>query len=326
MRKLYPLKFKPIFKDKVWGGQRLHKLFGKDFSPLPNCGESWEISGVKGNVSLVQNGFLEDNNLQELIEVYMGDLVGEKVFGQFGDTFPLLVKFLDTNDYLSIQVHPDDKIARERYKSKGKSEMWYVVHADPGAEIIAGFKHDVDPDTYLHHLENNTLKEILNVEEARPGDVFYIPAGRIHAIGSGITLCEIQQTSDITFRVYDWDRPGQDGKLRELHTDEALNALDFKSLPEYKTLYREETNGSAPLVDCPYFTTNLLNFNRKIQSDYFFLDSFVIFVCLEGDFRIVYPGGSEKVKNGEAVVLPAEIKAVELIPDKPCRVLESYIK
>lgn len=325
MRKLYPIKFRPVFKDKVWGGQRLKTMLGKDFDPLPNCGESWELSGIEGSVSVAGNGFLQENDLRELIEVYMGDLVGEKVFGKFGLQFPLLIKFLDTTQPLSVQVHPDDILAQKRHGSFGKTEMWYVMHAEPGAEIITGFKPGIDKAAYLHHLERNVLRDILNVEQAHAGDLFFIPAGRIHAIGAGVMLCEIQQSSDVTYRLYDWDRPGLDGKPRELHTEEALDAIDFSPIGAYKTPYQEQINRSANLLTCPYFTTNLLVFDKKIDSDYYFLDSFVVYICLEGSFTLSYPGGKESVKAGETLLLPAEIKQASFIPDERSRVLEVYI-
>ncbi len=326
MNTLYPIKLHSIFKDKVWGGTRMKTLLEKNFEPLPNCGESWEVSGVKDSISVISNGFLQGNTLEEAIEVYMGDLVGDGVFAAFGHQFPLLLKFIDTTQPLSIQVHPDTAMAWERHQSFGKTEMWYVVHAEEDAEIIVGFKPGVDKDTYLHHVKHNTLRDIMNVEQAIPGDVFFIPAGRIHAIGAGITLCEIQQTSDVTYRIYDWDRPGLDGKPRELHTDAAVDAIDFGDVDAYKTAYKEQLNGSAKLVSCPYFTTNLLVFDRKIEHDYVFLDSFVLYVCVEGSFTIVYPSGEEQVKTGDSVLLPAEIKQVELLPDTMCKVLEVYIK
>ncbi len=325
IRKLYPLKFKTIFKDKVWGGDRIKTLLGKDFSPLPNCGETWELSGLKANISVVNNGFLPGNELDELAEVYMADLVGEKIFEKYGINFPLLFKFIDTNDYLSIQVHPDDNTAEKRHQSQGKTEMWYVVHAEPDAEIITGFKKDTSKEEYLYHLENKTLKSILNIEKAEKGDVYYIPAGRVHAIGSGITLAEIQQASDITYRIYDWDRPASDGNMRKLHTDLALDVIDFKGYSQYKSLYRENLNQSAELVKCPYFTTNLIKFDKNIECDYYFLDSFVVFMCIEGHFSIVWKDGQEVVNCGDTVLIPADIKNLKLMPSKPSKFLETYI-
>jgi mannose-6-phosphate isomerase len=325
MKKLYPLKFKEIFKDKVWGGNRMGDLLGKQYAPMSNCGESWEISGLEGNVSEVKNGFLQGNDLLDLIEVYMGDLVGEKVFLRFGNSFPLLVKFLDTSDFLSVQVHPDDKQAASRHNSQGKTEMWYVLDAQPDSEIIVGVSKKVDPDKLLKHVENKTLNHILNSQKVLAGDVFFLPAGRIHAIGSGITLCEIQQSSDITYRIYDWDRPGMDGKPRELHLQQALDVIDFEVLPDYKTRYEPVLNGHVNLVKNPFFTTNLLTFERPLELDYFYVDSFIIYVCLDGSCTIKYPHGQEMISKGETILLPAEINNVELLPDIGCRIMESYI-
>ncbi|MBW6497741.1 MAG: class I mannose-6-phosphate isomerase [Bacteroidales bacterium] len=325
MQKLYPLKFQPVFKDKVWGGTRLKSLLGKDFAPLSNCGESWELCAFAEEVSVVSNGFLKGNELTEVIEIYMGDLVGDKVFDQFGLEFPLLVKFIDTNDYLSVQVHPDDATARKQHNANGKTEMWYIVDAQPGAEIIAGFKQNVNRQTVQKHIENNTLRELLLARPVKAGDVFFLPAGKVHAIGAGITLCEIQQASDVTYRLYDWDRPGLDGKPRELHIEKSLEVLDFKKASEFNLPYQPKPNGSVNLVKDQHFTTNLLNFDHKIESDYFMVDSFVLLVCLEGGFEIHYQGGSEKIGPGEVVLLPAELKQVSYIPFAPSRVLETYI-
>ena len=325
MHTIYPLRFRPIFKDKVWGGTRLKELLGKDFDPLPNCGESWELSGVDGSISIAAGGFLQDNNLKELIEVYMEDLVGEKVFARHGTQFPLLIKFLDTTEPLSVQVHPDDTLARARHGSLGKTEMWVVLHAEPGTEIITGFQQGVGREDYLGHLEKGRLRDILHVEKAMVGDVYFIPAGRIHAIGAGITLCEIQQSSDVTYRVYDWDRPGLDGRLRALHTEQALDAIDFSPVEAYKTPYSIVPNGSVNLVSCPYFTTNLLVFDQRIESDYYFLDSFVVYICLEGQCVLQYPGGKMVIRAGDTCLLPAEIKQMAFIPEAGrCRLLEVY--
>jgi len=325
MQKLYPLKFQPVFKDKVWGGTRLKTLFGKDFSPLANCGESWELAAFGSEDSVISNGFLKGNELSELLEVYMGELVGENVFNQHGNEFPLLVKFIDTSDYLSVQVHPDDEVARSLHNSNGKTEMWYILDAQPGAEIISGFNKDVDHEVLLKHVENNTLREIMLAKPVKPGDVLFLPAGRVHAIGAGITLCEIQQASDITYRLYDWDRPGMDGKPRELHLEQALKVIDYKKAREFTVNYTPATNGSVNLVRDKHFTTNLLTFERKIETDYYLVDSFVLLVCIDGAFEIQYQGGNESIAKGEVVLLPAEIHQLSYIPKEPCRVLETYI-
>lgn len=321
---LYPLKFVPHFKDKVWGGTRLKTLFGKNFDPLPNCGESWELSTVPGSISVVANGFLAGNELHDLIEIYMADLVGEQVFDKHGNKFPLLIKLLDTNDDLSIQVHPGDAVAQARHFSPGKTEMWYVIHAEPGAEIIAGFNQDISQESYLKHLQEKKLKDILNVYEVKAGDVFYIPSGQVHAIGGGITLCEIQQSSDVTYRLYDWDRPGSDGKFRKLHTEEAMDVIDF-SEQDNRVAYIVSQNRPTELVRSPYFTTRHLQFNKRLELDYYLVDSFVVYICLEGGFKIHYPGGELNVSKGETVLLPALINGVALEPEGNTSLLECYV-
>ncbi len=325
--KIYPLKFKPILKDKIWGGNKLKTWLNKDISHLPNCGESWEISGVQNDVSIVANGFLAGNTLQEIIEIYMGDLVGDKIYEKFGIEFPLLIKFIDANDVLSIQVHPDDKTAGERHNAFGKTEMWYIIQADEGAELISGFNREVDKKVYLEHLKSKNLKEILNNEKVDGGDVFFMPSGRVHAIGSGILLAEIQQTSDITYRIYDWDRTDADGKGRELHTDLAVDVIDYKHYKNYRTNYENIPNTEVALANCPYFTTNLLDFDKTIRKDYNQIDSFVILMCIEGEFYIDYGIDKNlKVATGETILIPAELKEIELKPVKQAKLLEVFIR
>lgn len=325
MNKLYPLKFQPIFKDKIWGGNKIHTQLGLDFSPLPNCGEAWMLSGVDEEPSIITNGFFADNELNELVEVFMSDLVGDKVFEKFGSHFPLLIKFIDSNDYLSIQVHPDDELASKRHKSFGKTEMWYILDAEPGAELITGFNKKLTKQTYLQHLESKTLKNILNFEKVKKGDVFFIPSGRVHALGPGVLLAEIQQTSDITYRIYDWDRVDDKGKPRQLHTELAADAIDFDFLTDYKTYYAETTDKTVKLVDCPQFHTSLLNFDQPITKDYTELDSFVILICAEGSFELLWEDGREKVQKGEVVLVPAIIKNISMVPYGETRLLEVYI-
>ncbi len=329
MNQLYPLKFRPLIKDKIWGGEKMAHVLNKDQGKLKNIGESWELSGVKGNVSIVTNGFLKDNSIEELIEVYMGDLVGDAIYENFGLEFPLLFKFIEANDYLSIQVHPDDELAWERHQSFGKTEMWYIVDAEPGARLISGFNCEMDKEKYLSHLKNGTLKDILNWETVKQGDVFFIPAGRVHAIGPGILLAEIQQTSDVTYRIYDWDRVGDDGKPREMHTDLAVDAIDYSFYKEYKTKYKLVQNTISEVVKCAYFTTNVLNFTREMERDYNWLDSFVVYMALEGETQIITPGSAEPVVllKGETVLIPAEIKEVQLLPTKgESKLIEVYIE
>jgi mannose-6-phosphate isomerase len=326
MNQLYPLKFKPIVKDKIWGGTRLKNLLHKNCK-TDKAGESWEISGFPGSVSKVKNGFLAGNSLEEILEVYMGDLAGDGVFEKFGTLFPLLIKFIDANDVLSIQVHPDDDLGRRLFGSYGKTEMWYIVEAEKDAEIITGFSQQVNQEKYLQHLKDETLLTILNKEKAVAGDVFFIPAGRIHAIGSGILLAEIQQTSDATLRIYDYNRLDDKGRPRELHTDKALEAIDFKIYPSYKTQYPKKPDSSNHLVRCEYFTVNYLELNNPVEKEYVTLDSFVIYMCMEGSFTIRYHNtGNERMVRGETVLLPAELKNVMLIPDTPAKILEIYIE
>lgn len=325
MNSLYPFKFKNIHKEKVWGGKKLKQYFNDIPADLEQIGESWVLSGVEGDESKVLNGFLEENELNELVEVYMGDLVGEKNYERFGNTFPILLKLIDTNDWLSIQVHPDDQLAKQRNIGNGKTEMWYILGAEQGSQLISGFSKKLNKDEYLQRLASNDLKPILNYENVKLGDVFFIPSGRIHAIGSGITLAEIQQTSDTTYRIYDWDRKDDQGNGRELHTEEAIDALNFEVEKSYKTSYLEKRNGTVSLVHSPYFTTNLLDLDKGIEKDYGYLDSFVIHLCVEGEYSLGYEGGKMNVKAGEAVLIPALSTDIQMIPAHSTKILEIYI-
>jgi len=326
MSELYPIKFQPIYHEKIWGGQRLRTLLNKDFGDQPNCGESWELSGVDGNISVVSNGFLEGNDLNELIEIYMGDLVGDKVYEKFGVEFPLLIKFIDANDDLSIQVHPNDKLSKERHNAYGKTEMWYVVGAEDGALINSGFNQELDREKYLDYFNSGKLMDLLHFDEVTAGDVFFIPAGRVHAIGKGCLVAEIQQTSDVTYRIFDYNRKDDKGNERELHTELALDAIDFSYSEEYKTKYSVETNVPTELATCKYFTTNLLEFNHELEKDYNAIDSFVIYMTMEGSFEIVTEGGTETVTTGETVLLPAMLESIQLKPlSDTVKILEVYI-
>ncbi|MGZ3819506.1 MAG: type I phosphomannose isomerase catalytic subunit [Mucilaginibacter sp.] len=326
MSALYPLKFKTIYKDKIWGGNKIKTYLHKDFGDLPNCGETWEISGVKSDVSVVANGELEGESLAELLEKYQDKLVGKKVYDHFGNIFPLLVKFIDANDDLSIQVHPNDELAKKRHNSFGKTEMWYVIETDPGSTLITGFNQPVNEQIYLEKFNSGHLMDILNREDVAAGDVFFLPAGRVHTIGKGLLIAEIQQTSDITYRIYDFDRVDDKGNKRELHTEEALAAIDYNFYPEYKTKYQPEKNKDVHLVTCPYFTTNIMDFTESTSKDYSSLDSFVIHVCVEGEYVIETGGKQYPVKMGECILLPRTIDSVELKTAKGFKILESYIE
>lgn len=323
---LYPIKFSPILKDKIWGGQKLNQLLNKK-GASEICGESWELSGVDGDVSLVSNGFLAGNDLNEIIEIYMSDLVGESVYETFGNEFPLLFKFIDASDVLSIQVHPDDKLSKKRHSAYGKTEMWYVLDAEKGSELISGFKKSSNKKEYLEYLKQGKLIELLNNEQTVAGDAFFIPAGRVHAIGKGILLAEIQQTSDVTYRIYDWERKDDEGQERELHTDLAVDAIDYKGYTDYKVDYKSQLNDSVNLSDCNYFTTNLLDLDKTIETDYSILDSFVVYMCVEGHVRIELNNGiSELIEKGETVLIPANAETVKITPVVESKLLEVYIK
>lgn len=322
---LYPLKFKTIYKDKIWGGQKIRTYLHKDFGSLPNCGETWEISGVKSDVSVVDGGALEGQSLADLLEQYKDELVGKAVYERFGNIFPLLVKFIDANEDLSIQVHPDDELAKKRHNSFGKTEMWYVIEADPGSSLIAGFSEEVNQEIYVDKLNSGHLTDILNREDVKAGDVFFLPAGRVHTIGKGLLIAEIQQTSDITYRIYDFDRVDDKGQKRELHTEEALAAIDYKKYPNYRTNYEPKKNEDVHLVSCPYFTTNVLDYTEAVSKDYSNLDSFVIHVCLEGSYELKYKGESYPVKMGECLLVPNSVNEVELSTSTGFKILESYI-
>jgi mannose-6-phosphate isomerase len=326
MNELYPLKFAPLFKDKIWGGQKARTILGLDFAPLPNCGEVWLLSGLAGNESVVSNGFLKGNDLNEIVEIYMEELLGDKVFEAHGNDFPLLIKILDSNDWLSIQVHPDDELAEKRHNGSGKTEMWYVIDAEPGAELISGFRSTITPEKYLEKLKAKALTSLLNYEKAVSGDVFFVPAGRVHALGPGLFLAEIQQSSDVTYRIFDYDRLDNAGNPRELHTDLALDAIDFNYHSAIKTRYIPEKNRTVSLVQNPYFETGLLDFGTTVVKNYSGLDSFVILLCVSGKCTLQYPGGAENLKAGELILLPASLEEdITFVPLAETKILETFL-
>lgn len=325
MTTLYPFKFKTIFKDKIWGGNKIKTHLKKDFGSLPNCGETWEISAVKGNVSVVANGNLAGNNLAQLIEEYQHKLVGNKVYQRFGNEFPLLIKFIDANDDLSIQVHPDDTLAKARHNSFGKTEMWYVLQADEGATLISGFNQKVDEQTYLNKLNNGQINDILNKEQVTTGDVFFLPSGRVHTIGKGLMIAEIQQTSDITYRIYDFDRVDDKGQKRELHTEEALAAIDYNVYANYKSEYEKTPNQVNEVVACPYFKTNFMDLTAPLKRNYKNLDTFKILICVAGAFSVVANNYPINVGLGECILIPATVEEIEILTNTGAKILETYI-
>lgn len=326
---LYPIKFKPRIKERIWGGQAILNKKGKAAGRLAKdklYGESWDLSSVKGDISVVANGFLKGNNLEEIIEVYMGELVGEQIFEQYGLEFPLLIKYLDCNDKLSVQVHPDDALALERHGSFGKTEAWYVVDCKPGASIYLGFKDlNLTREEYIAAVAESRLEELLNKVEVKPGDVFFIPAGTVHALGAGLEVVEVQQTSDVTYRIYDWDRVDAEGKSRELHTSLAVDAIDFES--DAELLHREYNlakGGEAKVIECNYFTMTLHNVAGVKELDRSSLDSFVVFIALNGSVRIVADGNEETLAEGEVILIPAEVNDITIEGD--AKLMEVYIK
>lgn len=325
---LYPIKFKPRVKERIWGGQAILTKKGKAAGRLSKdklYGESWDLSSVSGDISVVANGFLKGNNLEEIIEVYMGELVGEKIFEQYGLEFPLLIKYLDCNDKLSVQVHPDDTLAEERHNSFGKTEAWYVVDCKPGASIYLGFKDlNLTREEYIAAVAESRLEELLNRVEVKPGDVFFIPAGTVHALGAGLEVVEVQQTSDVTYRIYDWDRVDSEGKSRELHTSLAVDAIDFEADAELlHRKYNLGKGGEAKVIDCNYFSMTLHDVDGKKELDRSSLDSFVVYIALNGSVRIVADGAEEALAEGEVILIPAE--ANDIIIEGNAKLMEVYI-
>jgi mannose-6-phosphate isomerase len=322
MNLLYPLKFKPLFVEKIWGGAKMKSALNIDFRPHKSIGEAWMLSGVAGHNTRVSNGFLKGNELNELVEVYMDDLLGGRVFEKHKEQFPILIKFIDANDWLSVQVHPDDVLAKKRNLPGGKTEMWYILDAAPGAELITGFNRKISREVYLRSLKEGKLRNILNFEPVSKGDVFYMPSGRIHALGPGILLAEIQQTSDTTYRIYDWDRVDDKGEPREMHTELALDAIDFEVPSSYRTDVTDAENKTVSLVDSPYFRTGKLSFTLPVSKDFSEVDSFVIYICTEGRCEIIWDHGRENIEKGEVVLVPAFIDKIALLPYPYCSLLE----
>lgn len=308
---MYPLKFKPILKERLWGGTKLRDVLGK---PITSeiTGESWELSAVDGDVSIVSDGEFSGKTLQELIDTHTSAILGESVYRRFGNDFPILIKFIDAKQDLSIQLHPNDKLAKERHNSFGKTEMWYVMDADEDARLIVGFNRDVQKDEYIESLEAGNLLELLNYENVSAGDTFFINTGKIHAIGAGVLLAEIQQTSDITYRVYDFDRRDKNGNLRELHTEMAVDAIDYNKKDDFKIDYAKTKNAVNTMVDCPYFTTNYLELTDQNSFDLSKRDSFTIYMCVDGTASISNDYGSVTISKGETVLISANTERLTI--------------
>src|SRR5690606_5860988 len=306
--KSYPLHFQPIFKERIWGGNKLQSI-GKKL-PGNNIGESWEISMIDTDVNIITDGVYQGKSLAELIDLYPNEILGTKVYQKYGKQFPLLFKFLDAKTDLSIQLHPNDELAKKRHNSFGKTEMWYIMQADENARIILGFKNDSSSEEYLEHLENKSLPSVLQEYYVKKGDVFFIETGTILAIGGGVLLAEIQQTSDITYRGYDWDRVDEQGKARELHVDLALEAIHYgKRNP--KREYVKQEDQSVELVDCPFFTTKIISLTTayKVQKS---TDCFLVYICTEGSAKLSIDQESFDIKQGETILVPAQLNQFEL--------------
>ena len=323
---LYPLTFKPILKSVIWGGSQICPF--KGITPTEEgVGESWELSHVDDNFSVVAEGELANKSLDELIKEYGKELVGGKVMERFGSRFPLLIKFIDARDNLSIQVHPDDELAKVRHNSFGKTEMWYVIKADKGASLYSGFSQQIDKEEYVKRVENNTIMDVLKKYDVSEGDVFFLPAGRVHAIGAGCFIAEIQQTSNITYRIYDYNRKDKNGNTRELHTELAKDAIDYTLYPDYRTHYKAHTNATVNLADCKYFTANLIELDTVMVRDFEELDSFVVYICMEGSATLRDSNGYEiRIHQGQTALIPANNKTVAIIPAPKAKFLEAYIK
>ncbi|MCG2460706.1 class I mannose-6-phosphate isomerase [Flavobacteriaceae bacterium F89] len=308
---MYPIKFHPILKERLWGGKKLGKVLGK---PITSeiTGESWELSGVKNDVSVVSNGEWAGKTLQQLIDGHPKDLLGQSVVERFGTEFPILIKFIDAKQDLSIQLHPNDELATKRHNSFGKTEMWYIMAAEPKAQLIVGFNKEVSRKEYVQSLDNDTLLDLLNYETVEEGDAFFINTGKIHAIGAGVLLAEIQQTSDITYRVFDFNRRDKDGNLRELHTELALDAIDYGKKDDFKIAYSKEKDRVNAMVDCPYFKTNFLQLTNNKTMNTNDRESFTIYMCVGGSVVVANDYGEAQITKGETVVVPAKSKIISL--------------
>ncbi|WP_347374815.1 type I phosphomannose isomerase catalytic subunit [Aequorivita sp. Q41] len=318
---LYPIKFQPILKQKVWGGTKLNSLFKKN--AIGNIGESWEISGVDESVSVISNGSLKGKSLNWLLANYKDKLVGENVYHNFENTFPLLFKFIDAQEDLSVQVHPDDFLANERHNAFGKTEMWYILNTEEDARLILGFKENMNKSTYLHALSEKKITEILNAIPVKKGDAFLLKPGTVHAIGAGIVLAEIQQASDFTYRIYDWDRPDTNGQLRQLHTDLALEAIDFNTT-NAKLEYSEDINVPVQVGKTTFFEVNSLILSGNYSRDLTEIASFTVYMCLEGAAIIECGGFSEEIKKGETILIPAQFQNLKFTANS-ASFLEVYI-
>jgi len=317
---LYPLKFEPIYKEKVWGGDKI-KAIKSDKKVPDKCGESWEISAVQGDLSVVSNGFLKGNTIEEIIEIYMGEIVGDKVFDKFGIEFPILLKIIESKENLSVQVHPDNIIAAKRHNAWGKSELWYILDAEPGSKLISGFNQNVNKQIFFNSINAGSFEKLINQPVVKSGEVYYIPSGRLHSLGKGVTLVEIQQTSDITYRVYDYGRTD-----RALHLDLAEDVIDYRQTTDIKTIFDYKPDFSNNIIKNDFFTVNFLPIMNNLSKDYYEHDSFVVYHLINGKINILSEGNNlTTISKGETVLIPAALKSIKIIPIEYSEVLEIYI-
>jgi len=322
---LYPLKFKPIAKEKIWGGKKFLTHFKHILNPYSKYGEIWSISDIEGDLSIVDNGFLADNDITELIELYMGELVGDAVYNIYGLALPLLFKFIDASDNLSVQVHPNDELAFQKYQQQGKTEIWYIVDAEPDAGLYIGFKEKLSPERFVQALQEGTLEQLLQFYPVQKGEFYFIPAGTVHAIGKGILLAEIQQASDITYRISDWNRLDDQGNPRELHLREALEAINFEEDDLFKVEYDEFFNETSPVFRSDFFNINLLSFEQPIQKSFIQIDSFIVYMCTEGEVHFFTEDHHERIYAGETILIPASIIELDIVPNGKSKVIEIYL-
>lgn len=318
-----PLKFNALLKQTIWGGDKIIP-FKHLCEKLENVGESWEVSGVKDNETIISDGPYKGRNLNSVVKELKGDLIGIENYKRFGDEFPLLIKFIDARQQLSIQVHPTDEIAHKQGKERGKTEMWYIMDSDKNAKLRSGLKQEITPEQYKEMVENDTITDAIAEYPVKEGDCFFLPAGRIHSIGAGCFLAEIQQTSDVTYRIYDFKRKDKNGNERQLHTKEAAECINYNVESDYRTEYTPIQNQGVSLVRCPYFNTAIYDLTESMTIDYSKLDSFVVLIGLKGNGNVIDNEGNEtSLKGGETMIIPATTKSIKV--DGAIKFLETYV-
>ncbi len=326
---LYPLLFEPNLHPTVWGGRQIQKYKQLHATDEP-IGESWEVSVVPSSVSIISNGPLQGRAFDDVVKEYGAELLGKSVYDKYNGEFPLLIKFIDAAADLSIQVHPDDEMAQREEGKNGKTECWYIIDAEPGAYLYAGMKERISKEEYVRRVEDSTICDVLARHNVKAGDVFYLPAGRVHAICGGILLAEVQQNSDITYRIFDYNRPGLDGRPRQLHTVQAMQAIDFNVEDEYRTMYTSEEQRANPCIESPFFTMRIVDTNRPFHRNLLKYDSFIVSMCLQGDctIKIRSTGDSILLREGYSCLIPASIADYDVIPQNPAshsRLLDAYL-